>query len=799
MRIARLLLWGLALAGFCLCSGASRPASAASVRIAVVADGSGPLINDFVRGVEHELRPLLGPKGDFSLVRDPAFVGQRTRESVRRAFRTALERRDVSMVLCAGVLASSVAADPELALSKPVVGGLYLDGELFPLPGGAGLSPGKRNLNQVVVTGQVRRDLRALRNMMQGGSVGVLLDRNVVREVPGVRQRMPALAAEAGLDAFLLPAGGDVQEVLAGVPQGTDWVYVTPLPGLSGADLASLYATLQGRGTAVFSFQGREEVERGAAAGMFPDMSQRLYRRIALNMQLILDGAEPETLPTRLSGGNELFLNRGALRAAGQTLPVDVLLQAGLLGEEPAQETGPVLTLEGAMRLAVERNLAVRAQGRTTDAAEFRARRAAGAFLPRVEANMAYSRIDQDRSAAQFGLHPWQRTTAGGSVRQMLFDDSIITRYRQAGALAESAGFREASGRMDAMLRTGLAYLKVLSARALLEIERENLDLTRENLEMARVRRSAGVSGPEDVLRWETLLAGTRSSLLRREADLRTAWLGLNQAMNMPQETRWNMETWDETRAVRGFLDGALVRAVRTLEDLDRVREFSLTRVDDSPAVKALERRIRAQRLELARVKRSFYLPRVAGQLSYDHELDVHRSGTMPAYESAYEASTDTWSVGVEMTLPLFSGGSRVAEKNEAKAELENFLLQRERLRETMSRETLARINDLYHSYPNIELTAVGADRARRNLEVVREKYGAGEVSILSLLDAQSQAIAREQNAALAVYGFVADLLRYQRAVSWMQAGRSEEEQREFVHRLENWNKRSEREVESGR
>ena len=50
------------------------------------------------------------------------------------------------------------------------------------------------------------------------------------------------------------------------------------------------------------------------------------------------------------------------------------------------------------------------------------------------------------------------------------------------------------------------------------------------------------------------------------------------------------------------------------------------------------------------------------------------------------------------------------------------------------------------------------------NLELVRDSYGQGIVSILDLLDAQSASLTAELGAAAAIYDFLIDLMDVQRA-----------------------------------
>jgi outer membrane protein TolC len=57
---------------------------------------------------------------------------------------------------------------------------------------------------------------------------------------------------------------------------------------------------------------------------------------------------------------------------------------------------------------------------------------------------------------------------------------------------------------------------------------------------------------------------------------------------------------------------------------------------------------------------------------------------------------------------------------------------------------------------------------------VTQDKYARGLVSILNLLDAQNQAFVANQNATIAVYTYLTDIINMQRAISWFEIEQSE-------------------------
>jgi outer membrane protein TolC len=76
------------------------------------------------------------------------------------------------------------------------------------------------------------------------------------------------------------------------------------------------------------------------------------------------------------------------------------------------------------------------------------------------------------------------------------------------------------------------------------------------------------------------------------------------------------------------------------------------------------------------------------------------------------------------------------------------------------------------------------AETAHRNLDLIKEQYGQGIATILALLDAQNQALVADLAAANAVFDYLVELMRLQRAVGRFDYFRSAEDRQEFLHRI---------------
>ena len=96
-----------------------------------------------------------------------------------------------------------------------------------------------------------------------------------------------------------------------------------------------------------------------------------------------------------------------------------------------------------------------------------------------------------------------------------------------------------------------------------------------------------------------------------------------------------------------------------------------------------------------------------------------------------------------------------------------------------------AELHQAGFSFANIALTQDAAEASARNLELVTDLYQRGAADIIQLVDAQNQALGANLAAANALYDFLIDALRVQRASGAFSLEGSAEERDDFIRRLD--------------
>jgi len=772
------------------------PVDLPALTIAIVKDGPSEYFDTITTRTKEELATLA--EGEFALLykEGPDYDAQWDLGRVETILRDALDDPEVDMVLAMGVLASEVAAKGDFDLTKPVLSGFVQDPDAMGMPYDQGGKSTRENFNFVVVPLRSTRDVRVFRDMVGFDELAIVCDSKLLEGVEDLEDQVVAFADAMGLRIRCVPVGESADEVLERLDDSVEAVYLTPALRLSAEEWQKLITGINEKKIPSFSLLGHEDVRNGVLGGLSPDINDRLARRLALNVQQILLGAAPEELSVLMNVDEQLMLNARTAARIGFSPRFDVMATAEVLHHEE-MHLGDKLTLAEAIRLAAANNLQLAVKREEVEAAREDRNKALTGLFPQLEANARYYQVDRDRAEASAGFQPEDATTAGISVTQLIFSDPTMAAYRSLSRAYRGKGFEREATRLDVAEDAAQRFLDVLSAQSLYRIELLNLQLIQENLDLARVRFNAGVSGPEEIYRWETEIANSRGSVATMEATLRQALVALNQAMNVDLATLWNPRDIDMNDGSSYYLSSEFTDMISNNTKYEILQRHVLGQaLENAPELKALDSLIEAQEIALAQLKRRFVLPDVGVSFTYDHKFDENFAG--PALEEQLagagipvpdgpEADEDEWMVALQASWPLFSGGGKAVDVAKARAELQRLQELRRQAVQLIEQRAYTAMFGTWGSYPNIGLSRKASEMARKNLRVVREKYAQGEVSIVDLLDAQNQAFVQEQAAALAVYQYVSDVISAERAMSWFEALASDPERalrREELRRI---------------
>jgi outer membrane protein len=767
-------------------AAAQRPA-ATPLRIGVVLDGPSE-VNDSARArFEREVVAFFA--GSRSVEFSPArrLTGNWSVAGVDAAIDRLLIAPDVDLVLTLGPIGSNQLAH-RAGLPKPAIAALIVDAGVQQLPI-AGEASGVRNLTYVDLAHPTSHTLEVFHQIMPYRRLALLAHPAIVTAIPqllsGVRDEVRALNAEV----TVVPVTSSAAASLSAVPADADAVYLGPIPQLTPEGVDSLIQGLTARRLPTFSVMGRPDVERGVlSAYAAPDDLVRRARRVASAIQRIRSGEDAGTLPVSLASVARMTLNMATARAIGFSPSWAVLTEAELLNEE-APASGPLWSLAAVGQAAAVANLDLLAakQAVTSGAQDTRVARAG--LLPRAQADATGTMIRQKTAESSLGQHAEREAAASLSFSQAIYDDQAWTTYHVARDAQDGRIADRRRSELEAVLEATIAYLSVLRTKAIARVERENVALTRSNLEVAQLKERTGAGGLSDVYRWQAQLAQSRRKVLDADAQVALAALSLNATLNHPLEEAFQT-------ADAGIDDPALlISEPRLLEYLGNPASFAAFRdfsvqegMAASPELQAIDARLRAEQRKGSAARRSYFLPTFTLEGSLSSVLSRGGAGSSAPSLGGFTLSRppdDTWSLRLKASLPIFTGFARPAQVAEASSEVARLQLVRQATAVQVGQQVRSALQLASASWANITQAREAATAARKNLDLVSDAYSRGAVNIITLLDAQQSSLEANEAAANAVYGFLIDLMKVQRAGGEFDFFRSAEDRDSYFQRLD--------------
>jgi len=769
-----------------------RRATDGPVRITFLVDGEYSAMIGFRTQIVQAIESLVGDRRELDFDPERDRVGDYTLATARAQLDEALAAGDSDMLIVLGAL-GGIAVGGREELPIPVIVPYTLEPQLAGLPLEDAHS-GRTNLAYISDGIDVRNALSRFHDVHPYDRVHVLMSEATETAAPGLADHVRSLSESAGGTVEVaFTTSSMASDIVQGLPDDVTALFLSPLVRLEDGQVRQLLRLTNERAIPVFAFGGRHVCELGALGSITSeDDLIRRARRTATFVERWLDGEALERFDVSFAPTEVLYLNLRAATATGARPSWILLTEAELVGD-----TRPVasrtLTLPQALSEAVDRNVDLAAADASVDSAQQDVDRARAPLLPQASVSATGALIDEDRSAG-LGSPGQLSTNWAATLTQVAYSPRAWGGFeiQQHSRDATVAG-RDAT-RLDVVLEAGEAYVNVLRAAAAMRIRRENLSLTRANLQRARMRVRIGRSSEAEVIRWESSLAGSQRDVLQAFAQLRQAEIELNRVLNRPlgdpvrlMEAEQPAEELLGTRRRQGGRN--LEHYLTDPWQLRILTDFLAEEgIRNAPELEQVDAAIRAQRRRLDMSEQVLFAPDISLSATFTHNfLDVGGANPreVPPGIMGFAPIDDfDFQIGLQITLPIYSGGERYADLRQSRAEIRRLAHQRRSVELRVEQGVRSTMAQIAPAYANIELSRRAADAAERNLELVNAAYLAGSVDILRVLDAQTQALTARLSAANAIYDLMITILQAERRSGRFNYFTGPEDRVEFLDRL---------------
>lgn len=408
------------------------------------------------------------------------------------------------------------------------------------------------------------------------------------------------------------------------------------------------------------------------------------------------------------------------------------------------------ITLQEAIDIALENNYQLKQAENNLDLSEKDIFSEYADFFPSVSARMDGSSRKGQQLVRQGNTQVFQDNITNGvsgSISANLpifngFDNILSLKISKADQLSSEELFQWA--RENVIFNTASNFLQVLLNEELLEIANENLASSQKQLEQVNAQVEVGSRPTVDLYNQESTVANNELTVTQRENNLKLSKLQLVRQLQIDPQGNYeftipNFETVEDLS-----LDGEGYSIEDLLEQALANRSDLKSAMSD---VTILELQLRQTKYNL------FPTLNASGSLSSNYN-DQYLGGGVSFSDQFWDQNYTT-SVGLSLSIPIFSNWNRMNQIQTAQVNLKNAELGLEDTRLQIIQEVTQAYNDYTSYLKELEATQKALLAAEKTYETQQERYEVGAGTLIELSDANAQFVQAQANRAQAVFNFI--------------------------------------------
>ncbi len=382
------------------------------------------------------------------------------------------------------------------------------------------------------------------------------------------------------------------------------------------------------------------------------------------------------------------------------------LLLPAAVGAEELIGKGQTLDLQRCIAIALEKHPRIQAAAGAIMAGESRVGQSRSGFYPQLSGSAGYSRTDPTSTSAISAGQVYDSYSSSLSLSQNLYDFGKTSTQVKIQELNRDSSRSDLDSIITQVtFAVKQAYYGLLQAGRNRDVSREVVGQFQQHLERAKAFFEVGTKPKFDVTKADVDLSNAKLNLLKAENAFRLGQVTLNNTMGMPEAPDY--EVVDQLPFQRVTID------------LEEVTRKAYERRPDLKAI-AVKRKSQEQSIELAR---KGYYPTVSGSASYGWG-----GGNFPLDQG--------WSVGAQLSVPLFSGFLTKYQVEEARANLDVLAANEALIRQTIYQEVKQAWLNLQEAADRIATAELTVRQAIENLDLANGRYAYGVGNPIEVTDA---------------------------------------------------------------
>ncbi len=757
-----------------------------SVKIGVITDFSIENASfSFVTQLKEDIIQTVGNSATITFNNADILSSEYDSNLAKTHYQSLSERVDMVLVIGGASLKGAVSSNfyPVSTLGIGV-----FDPKLQNIPYTESGTSGVNNLSYILTSNSLEKELSTFQDLVGFKQIAIMMDARTA-DIYSQSSYLNELTQSLDANFEIVPVGASMKDAVSGFNSETDAVYIAITYEKSPKEIKELADNLIQAD--IPSFSGlREHVDLGILASLSDDNGiDQLRRKASLMVEDAIAGKEYADLAVALNFKEKLFLNIATAQAINFSPTFETLFTAEIVGQESIAK-GSIYTLNEVVSLAFRNNLNIQISEEDLELSENDIAFAKSQFLPQIEASATGLQIDQDRAKASFGGQAEQTLTGSGSLSQLIYSEDALANIQIQKYLAKAQQASLDQQALNVILDTFEAYFNVLKAKTGLQIQQENLESSKTNLEFAKVRVSIGASNRSDLYRWESEVANATQSVIEAQSAFVQSKLQLGRILNIELDNEFELEEVsldDET--FQNYTENSLGQFIQTPAQLERFTNFLVAEAQSqNPSIQQIDANSSLLDRQLLLNKRRFFTPTVALQAGVDDKLWTGGAGSDVTPNPGAPTQNDiTWNIGVNVSLPIFSGGQRKLDVERTMIQKKQIDYQKRDIDQSLELGIRAQLISVVSASTNVNYSQVSSDNAQKNFEIVQDSYKKGLVPINQLIDAQNAAFSASLNYSNSVYNYLLSFIRLENIIGRYTLLSTDEENQAFINRYLNF------------
>lgn len=413
-------------------------------------------------------------------------------------------------------------------------------------------------------------------------------------------------------------------------------------------------------------------------------------------------------------------------------------IQAQEQVEQPVvvAQNGPMmLTLDKALQIALEENPTVQIADQTIEVKKYAKKGTYAALWPEISASATYQRYVKKQMFHFQGQTMEVGTTnnvaAGIQAVMPLVNVQLWKSLKLSAMDVELAVEQARSSRIDMVEQVSKAFYQVLMAKDAYNVYKRVYDNAVENHKIVEKKYNVGAVSEYDFIRSQVTIANAEPNLLNAENSIVLALWQMKALLGMDLE-----------------LD---IDCVGSLADFES-RMISMYQAEGDMTNNTTLRQLEIQEKMLEqtlKVQRAANLPTLAISANYNYT----------ALDETLKIQHYRWNpysvVGLSLNVPIFAGGKRRADINQAKLNLENIELQRENIERQLRTALMQYQCNLQTNVKEYHASSQNISQAKRGYDIAVKRYEIGGGTLVDVDNSQLAYTQAELSRSSAIYNYL--------------------------------------------